>query len=312
MTKLRTLRRVVVTGATGFIGTHLTRALTDLGATVIAVDRRPPATDPTTPARPSDGVLHITADLRDCALEPLLLDADTLIHLAGQPGVRTSWAHGFTDHLADNLLVTHRLAESAAALGVSRLVLASSSSIYGPTNGTPSKETDPPRPISPYAISKLAAEQLWRAHTRQTCRGMHAVALRYFTVYGPGQRPDMLIHRALTAVRTGEPIKLFGSGHQQRDFTYVHDAVQATIATARCPQPPTVINIGSGHTISLTDLFATIAETTGHRVPTIPAPAEHGDVTATLADTTLAHETLGWRPGTPLARGITEQWVSLT
>lgn len=308
MATQRTLRRVVVTGASGFIGTHLVKALAARGVTVIAVDRRPPALEATTAG---EAVLRITADLRDCALEPLLMEADTLFHLAGQPGVRTSWAGGFDHYLADNLLVTHRLAECAAKLGTPRLILASSSSVYGPTTGTPSRESDPLTPISPYAISKLAAEQLCIAHCGQAGHLTESVALRYFTVYGPGQRSDMLIHRALTAAATGEPIQIFGTGQQQRDFTYVADTVAATIAAATCPGPPKVVNVGSGRAVSLQDLFATIAQVTGHAVPTTAAPIEQGDVAATLADTTLAASSLGWTARADLAEGLAQQWASL-
>ena len=309
MTAPHTLRRVVVTGASGFIGCHLVKALAARGIMVIAVDRREP---PTTSVIPGDSVIRITADLRDCALQPLLIEADAVFHLAGQPGVRTSWATGFPRYLDDNLLVTHRLAECAATLGTPRLVLASSSSVYGPTAGAPSHESDRPSPISPYAISKLAAELLCAAHCGQAGNLTDIVALRYFTVYGPGQRDDMLIHRALTAVATGEPLQIFGAGRQQRDFTYVSDTVAATIAAATCPSPPKVVNVGSGRAISLMDLFATIEEVTGNSVPTIKAPIEQGDVAATLADTSLAAEALGWSARTSLAEGLAQQWASIS
>jgi UDP-glucuronate 4-epimerase len=312
MTMTRALERVVVTGATGFIGSHLTRALAEHGTTVIAIDRREPAAENPVRAQEITGALRITADLRNCALEPLLAEADTVFHLAGQPGVRTSWGNGFPDYLADNLLVTHRLAECTTKLGIPRLILASSSSVYGPTTGTPSRETDATHPISPYAISKLAAEALCAAHCGQSGHLTEAIALRYFTVYGPGQREDMLIHRALTAALTGEPVLIYGHGHQQRDFTYVHDTIAATIAAATCPRPPPIVNIGSGHAVTLTELFDTITQVTGHHVPTRAAPVEQGDVTATLADPTLAHHTLGWHPKATLASGIAEQWTNLT
>jgi len=310
MTIPRHLRRVVVTGAAGFIGSRLTQKLTELGATVIAVDRR----EPDTTAEEADALtraIHITADLRDCALEPLLIEADTVFHLAGQPGVRTSWAAGFHDYLADNLLVTHRLAECAAKLGVPRLVLASSSSVYGPTTGAPSRETDAVHPISPYAISKLGAELLCTAHCGQAGNLTDTVVLRYFTVYGPGQRSDMLIHRALNAALTGEPVQIYGNGQQRRDFTFVDDTVAATIAAATCPTPPAIVNVGSGNAITLAELFATINEVTGHPVPTNTAPFEQGDVTATLSDPTLARQSLGWQANATLAFGIAQQWKSL-
>jgi nucleoside-diphosphate-sugar epimerase len=136
--------------------------------------------------------------------------------------------------------------------------------------------------------------------------------LRYFTVYGPGQRDDMLIHRALTAAATGEPLQIFGAGRQQRDFTYVADTVAATIAAATCPSPPRVVNLGSGHAISLLELFAAIADVTGISVPTTMAPIEQGDVAATLADTSLAAKALGWSARTGIAEGLAQQWASLS
>ena len=308
MTDQRTLQRVVVTGAAGFIGTHLVEALASCGVTVIAVDRRV-----AWPQRPAtDNVLQITADLRDCAIEPLLINADTIFHLAGQPGVRTSWSSEFPRYLADNLLVTHRLAECAVKLGTPRLILASSSSIYGPGGGTPSRESDTPNPISPYAISKLAAEQLCTAHCGQARQLTDTVTLRYFTVYGPGQRSDMLIHRALSAAATGKPLRVFGTGRQQRDFTYIADIVAATIAAATSSAPPPVMNVGSGRAVSLADLFTTIAEITGRSVPAVTAPVELGDVAATLADTTLAADVLGWRARATLSEGLARQWASLS
>ena len=308
MTEPRTLRRVLVTGAAGFIGAHLAARLAECGATVIAVDRRAFGDMPKRSADQAAGVVRITADLRDCALEPLLLEADTVFHLAAQPGVRTSWASGFADYLADNLFVTHRLTEASARLGVSRFVLASSSSVYGPTAGQPSREADQTSPISPYAISKLAAELLCAAHCGQAGRLTETVALRYFTVYGPGQRRDMLIHRALNAALSREPVRIYGSGGQQRDFTFIDDAVSATVAAATCFDPPQVVNVGSGYSVKLDELFATIAEVTGTTVPTTTAPIEPGDVQVTLADTTLARHYLGWQPATTLSDGIAAQW----
>ena len=313
MTTARVLRRVVGTGASGFIGSHLVRTLAASGVTVIAVDRRDPPLNPhPEPVSAAGPVLRINADLRDCALEPLLIEADAVFHLAGQPGVRTSWASGFGNYLADNLMVTHRLAECAVKLGTPRLILASSSSVYGPTSGTPSQEGDPLHPISPYAISKLAAEQLCYAHCGQGGNLTEPVVLRYFTVYGPGQRSDMLIQRALTAVATGEPLRIFGTGRQQRDFTYVADTVAATIAAATCPAPPRVLNVGSGRAVSLIELFDKIADVTGREVPTVGAPVEQGDVTATLADTTLAAEALGWSAQSGIAEGRARQGAACT
>ncbi|WP_329426143.1 NAD-dependent epimerase/dehydratase family protein [Streptomyces sp. NBC_01268] len=165
-------RRAVVTGAAGFIGSHLARALVQAGAIVIGVDRRDPATDPTAAANLAalqgiPGYMHVTADLLSCAIEPLLVEANAVFHLAGIPGVRPSWGPKFSDYVASNILATHRVMDAVARMGVPRLVVASSSSVYGATDGGASVETDRPQPASPYAVTKLAEEQLCLAHSTQ-------------------------------------------------------------------------------------------------------------------------------------------------
>ncbi|MET9950541.1 NAD-dependent epimerase/dehydratase family protein [Streptomyces sp. NPDC006339] len=253
-------RRAVVTGAAGFIGSHLAHALVQAGAVVVGVDRRDPATDPTAAANLAalqrlPGYMHITADLLNCAIEPLLVDANAVFHLAGIPGVRPSWGPKFSEYVASNVLATHRVMDAITRMGIPRLVVASSSSVYGPTEGGPSVETDRPQPASPYAVTKLAEEQLCLAHSAQAHCPTSVVALRYFTVYGPRQRPDMFTHRALTAALTGQALRLYGDGHQRRDFTYIDDAVAATIAAATIPTASGVINVGGGSSASLLEVI---------------------------------------------------------
>ncbi|MEU9446007.1 NAD-dependent epimerase/dehydratase family protein [Streptomyces sp. NPDC048304] len=302
-------RRAVVTGAAGFIGSHLAHALVQAGAVVVGVDRRDPATDPTAAANLAalqrlPGYMHVTADLLNCAIEPLLVDANAVFHLAGIPGVRPSWGPQFSEYVASNVLATHRVMDAITRMGIPRLVVASSSSVYGPTEGGPSVETDRPQPASPYAVTKLAEEQLCLAHSAQAHCPTSVVALRYFTVYGPRQRPDMFTHRALTAALTGQALPLYGDGHQRRDFTYIDDAVAATIAAATIPTASGVINVGGGSSASLLEVINIANSLSGREIQIHQENSRSGDVLTTRADPSRAHEVLGWQPQVDLHNGM--------
>lgn len=306
------LRRVVVTGSAGFIGSHLARTLLETGVTVVGIDRRDQNSDPIAAANLADlnsnpRFIPITVNLMDCPVEPLLLDVDAVFHLAGMPGVRPSWGSEFDAYVSANIQAVQRVMAAAVRLRVPRVVLASSSSVYGLTDGSPSAETDLPCPASPYAVTKLAAEKLCLAHTARSDSETSVVALRYFTVYGPGQRPDMLIHRALAAALRRTPVRVFGAGGQQRDFTYVGDVVRATIAAATAPDGNVVINIGAGSSASVADVLTIAHRLTGRPVPVTTSGAHDGDVQATLADTAQARRLLGWKPEVELADGIERQ-----
>ncbi|MBB5940202.1 NAD-dependent epimerase/dehydratase family protein [Streptomyces zagrosensis] len=301
-------RRAVVTGSAGFIGSHLAHALVQAGTTVIGVDRRDPSTDPTAATnlaalqgRP--GYHHVTADLLHCAIDPLLIDAETVFHLAGIPGVRPSWGAQFGDYLASNVLATHRVLEACTRIGVARLVVASSSSVYGPTDGGASLESDRPKPASPYAVTKLAEEQLCLAYAERPI-GPSVVALRYFTVYGPRQRADMFTHRALHAALTGQPLRLYGDGHQRRDFTYIDDVIAATIAAAVVPTAHGAINVGGGSNASLLDVINIATSLTGRDIQLHWDHARNGDVLLTRADPSRARKVLGWQPRVDLHNGL--------
>lgn len=309
------LRRVVVTGAAGFIGSHLVERLVGAGVLVIGVDRRDPKRDAVASTNlaqvvGSAGFVFVPADLIECSVESLLLDADAVFHLAGIPGVRPSWGEQFAEYAACNIVATQRVMEAAVRLRVPRVVVASSSSVYGRTDGRPTPETAPTAPMSPYGVSKLAAETLCLAHAQRADSQTTVAALRYFTVYGPRQRADMLIGRALDAALGGQPLRLYGTGDQRRDFTFVSDAVDATVAAATATATG-VFNVGAGHATSVTEVVRIAEELTGGRIPVSPVAARPGDVPATLADRRRAHEALGWAPQADLVSGMTEHlaWV---
>ncbi|MFD8645100.1 MULTISPECIES: NAD-dependent epimerase/dehydratase family protein [Streptomyces] len=309
-------RRAVVTGAAGFIGSHLAHTLAQAGTVVIGVDRRNPAVDPTAaanlaPLHRLPGYVHITADLLNCAIDPLLIDADVVFHLAGIPGVRPSWGPQFGEYVASNILATQRVMEAATRIGVPRLVVASSSSVYGPTSGGASVETDQPRPASPYAVTKLAEEQLCLAHAAQAHCATSVVALRYFTVYGPRQRSDMFTHRALKAALTGRPLRLYGDGHQRRDFTYIDDAVSATIAAATTSNAKDVINVGGGSSASLLEVIGIARSLVGREIEVHQDKPRSGDVLTTRANPGRAHEVLGWQPQVDLHSGMRSHMQAL-
>ncbi|MFE6684874.1 NAD-dependent epimerase/dehydratase family protein [Streptomyces sp. NPDC057743] len=305
-------RTALVTGVAGFIASHLAQALLDRGTRVTGVDRRSPETDADAATnlagcldRP--GFTLARADLLDCPLAPLLDAADVVFHLAGIPGVRASWGTRFPDYVAGNILATHRIAAACHQLGVPRLVVASSSSVYGPVGDRPVTEDAPTHPASPYGVTKLAAEQLALAYGTLPQPRTTVVALRYFTVYGPRQRPDMLIQRALRAAAGGEKLLVYGDGNQRRDFTYVGDVVRATLRAAAAPGTAEVLNVAGGHSASVAEVLATIAALTGRPVPTRTVPDQPGDVPGTWADTGRARSRLNWRPKTALADGLARQ-----
>ncbi|MFC5821151.1 NAD-dependent epimerase/dehydratase family protein [Nonomuraea harbinensis] len=311
-------RRAVVTGAAGFIGSHLCQALLARGVTVIGVDRRDPskhlsAAHNLADIRTHPGFVFATGDLRTCAIEPLLLDADVVFHLAGVPGVQPSWGADFDDYVASNISATQRLMHAVTRLRIPRLVVASSSSVYGAPDGDrPSVETDHPRPASPYAVTKLAEEQLCLAHAARSDCDTTVVALRYFTIYGPRQREDMFVQRLLTAASTGLTLQIYGDGKQRRDFTYIHDAINATIAAGTVYLPNSVINVGAGRTISLNDVVERAHQLTGQPINVRSTSARSGDVSVTCADVTSARRLLGWAPTTDLVTGMATQldWMA--
>jgi UDP-glucuronate 4-epimerase len=307
----------VVTGALGFIGSHLAEALLRRGWTVLGIDRH------SHPIGGRAGVggdrllgepafRLVTADLAEADLPRLLDGVSVVFHLAAATGVRSSWGSGFANYAAANVVGTQRLVEACVEVGVPRLVVASSSSVYGPSPGRPSREDESPAPRSPYGVSKLAAEQLAVAYAHRPGFSVEAVVLRYFTVYGPGQRPDMLIARMLRAARTGEPVVVFGDGNQRRSFTFVADAVAATVLAATCRvERSAVFNVAGGRSPSVRDVLDVAARVCGRPVPVVYGGGQAGDVEVTDADLTSAAERLGYRPRVRLPEGLAAQWAWL-
>ncbi|MFI1993103.1 NAD-dependent epimerase/dehydratase family protein [Actinoplanes sp. NPDC020271] len=299
--------RVVVTGAAGFIGSHLVLALVEGGFDVLAVDApgrnaSPGAAAENRTVLADAGVTVTECDLITDDLAPLA-ETEVVLHLAGRPGVRSSWGSGAAETYRANVTATERLL-AACARSRPRFVLASSSSVYGEA-ARPSGEDDPVDPRSPYATSKVEAERLVR---RAAAEGMPAVVLRYFSVYGPRQRPDMAFHRFVEAALAGSPAPLYGDGGQRRSFTFVDDVVSATIRAARVPLPDaTVLNVGHPGTVRLHDALDRIGSLLGVASPTVPKDPAPGDVACTWAGTDRARELLGWTATTSLDDGLARQ-----
>lgn len=284
------MARFLVTGAAGFIGSHLVESLRAAGHDVVGVDRRPGA--------------DVQGDLLKMDLAPLLDGVEYVVHLAGQPGVRESWSQ-FPAYLKGNLQTTQRLLEALREQPLKKFVLASTSSGYGDAP-MPAREDGPTLPVSPYGLTKLAAEQLCELYGRTA--GIPWVALRYFTVYGPRQRPDMAFSRWLTAALTGAPIQIYGDGSQLRDFTYVGDAVMATQRAALNPVVGVPINVGGGSAVTIRKAIRLIAAITGRPVRIQHLPPAPGDMRETRADTERLWQEVGFLPSTPLEDGLWEQY----
>ena len=294
--------RYVVTGAAGFIGSTLANRLAEAGHDVVGVDC---FTDHYDPREKEENARGLDVRRFDLAEEALDLDGvDGVFHLAAQAGVR-SFGEVFPLYVRRNLLATQRVLESAAGAGV-RVVFASSSSVYGEAEAYPTSEDTPPIPMSPYGTTKLGCEQL--AHAYATQFGLDAVVLRYFTVYGPRQRPDMFFRRACEALLTGGTFEIYGAGRQSRSFTYVDDAVTATIAAMASAPAGAIYNVGGGDEANMLEAIALLEEVSGRKLDVQHIGSAKGDVSRTKADVARIRAALEWEPRTPLATGLAGMW----
>lgn len=304
-------RVAAITGGAGFIGSTLAERLCTEGWAVKCVDKLSPYYDRDMKGRNAScaqaaGAFFNYADLLECDLVDELSGVDVVFHQAGQPGVRASWGDTFAEYDRDNILATQALLEAARAANVGRIVFASSSSVYGDNEDFPFTERSLPQPRSPYGVTKLAAEHLMSLYASNF--GLHTCSLRYFTVYGPRQRPDMAIHRLIDCALTGKPFPMNGDGSQERDFTYIDDIVEANILAATRPVPAgSVFNIGGGSVVTLAEVIAIVEDATGRTIELEQTGDQPGDVRRTGADTQSAEKTLGWRPRTSLVDGIRAQ-----
>jgi nucleoside-diphosphate-sugar epimerase len=308
--------RALVTGVAGFIGSTLAERLLGDGADVVGLDC---FTDyyprPLKERNLSGLVTHsrfrfVESRIQDAKLRELLADRTHVFHLAAQAGVRKSWGRDFAIYTVNNIDATQVLLEASVGLTLERIVYASSSSVYGDRVPMPMREDALPQPVSPYGVTKLAAEQLCYLYFAN--HGVPTVALRYFTVYGPRQRPDMGFHRFLRATILGEPITVYGDGEQTRDFTFVADAVSATIAAGACGIPGRVYNIGGGSRVSINHVLEMIGRVSGRRPEIRVDPAQKGDMRHTYADTSAARMDLGFAPTVDLEHGLAAeyQWLA--
>jgi nucleoside-diphosphate-sugar epimerase len=309
------LPTTLVTGCAGFLGSHLCEALLARGHDVIGVDcftdYYPRALKEANLAglRRVPGFRLVEADLGVAPLERLLDGVDGVFHLAAQPGVRASFGEGLGAYVRHNVHATQRLLEAAAGRDLKAFVYASSSSVYGDQEFYPACEDAPVRPVSPYGATKVIKEQLANAFWRS--QGVPVVGLRYFTVYGPRQRPDMAFSRFLGRALVGQPLTVLGDGRQVREFTYVADVVRATIAAAERGERGSVYNVGGGQPVALLDVIAMLEELLDRPLALEFLDAGPGDPRRTEADVTRAARDLGYRPVTPLATGLACQIESL-
>jgi len=303
--------KALVTGTAGFIGSHLAERLLADGVEVRGVDRLSDYYDPAIKRENLAGPLEdsrfelIEGDLVELDLDSLLDGCDLVYHLAAQPGVRVSWGDEFGVYLRDNVLATQRLLEAARETSLERFVLSSSSSVYGDAESFPTAETDRRSPVSPYGVTKLAAEQLAEMYFKGF--GVPTVTLRYFTIFGPRQRPDMAFSRFIAAALSDRPIEVYGDGGQERDYTYVADAVEATVAAGAKGAPGAAYNVAGGNRATVAEVIEQLGKLLGAPPTVENAPVVVGDARKTGADIARAREGLDYSPQVSLADGLAMQ-----
>jgi nucleoside-diphosphate-sugar epimerase len=302
----------IITGAAGFIGSHLAEKLLLLGHEVVGVDKfldnYPQRFKESNLAafRSHEKCKVIESDIRDLNLHELLEDADYIFHLAGQPGVRASWGAEFTRYTENNIMATQMLLEAAKGKSLRKFVYASTSSVYGDTRDLPMRENGLTRPVSPYGVSKLAAEHLCYLYGKSFA--VPTVALRFFTVYGPRQRPDMFFHILMRALLRDEEVPLYEDGEQTRDFTFCSDIVDGVLGAASYEGTGEVFNLGGGSETSLINAIALAERIAGRKARIKRGGRQKGDVRHTSASLEAARSKIGYAPRVQLEEGLARQW----
>jgi len=309
------LTRCLVTGVAGFIGSHIAETLVNKGNYVVGIDS---FTDYYDEKIKQENLSSLTQDKRfrlvkkdivNFNLKKILRKVEYVFHEAAQPGVRSSWGTNFQVYLRNNVLATQRLLEALKSIALKKFIFASSSSIYGDSEDSILSETTIPHPISPYGATKLAAEKLCYLYNKNY--GIPIITLRYFTVYGPRQRPDMAFHKFIKAMLKDDEIEIFGDGNQLRDFTHVNDVVDANIAAAETDIDWGIFNIGSGTQISINKVIDVIGEILDVEPEVKYTEKVEGDMRQTLADIKRASSSLGYRPSISLSDGLKLQIQSI-
>ncbi|HEY9598847.1 MAG TPA: NAD-dependent epimerase/dehydratase family protein [Cyanophyceae cyanobacterium] len=305
----------IVTGAAGFIGSHLVKALLSQGDRVIGIDQFNDYYDPGL-KRKNIAIFQdhpafelVEGDIQALDWKALLVDVEVVYHQAAQAGVRASWGQGFRAYTERNINATQILLEAAKdAKQLKRLVYASTSSVYGNAETLPTSESICPQPVSPYGITKLAAERLCGLYHQNF--GVPFTSLRYFSVYGPHQRPDMAFHKFFKAVLTDEAIPIYGDGQQTRDFTFVSDVVAANLATATAPAAVgEIFNIGGGSRVVLAEVLDTMEQIVGRPIRKNYIEKAMGDARHTAADVSKAKQLIGYHPQVSLVEGLSQEWA---
>ncbi len=305
--------KCLVTGAAGFIGSHLCEKLLNSGFSVIGVDSFTDYYPKEFKEKNLESLLKaknfdfIKEDINNLDLKRYVANCHYLFHLAAQAGVRDSWGDNFSIYTRNNIESTQKILETCKSHKLKKIVYASSSSVYGNTPDLPMKETSHLSPYSPYGVTKLAAENLCSLYHKNY--GLPVVSLRYFTVYGPRQRPDMAFHKFLKAVGENRPLKIYGSGEQTRDFTYIDDIVKANISAAEKGLPGEIYNLGGGNQKKLSDIFPILSKICGKKIKTKKIDRQKGDVNHTYASISKAKTDLSYNPQVKLEEGLEQEWL---